>query len=357
MAASLLIVFALFASASAAANPCAFALVDSAARTWLFDVRALDSPSGYDLPRPDVEWSISMNLCGPTPKYCASDKGAQYVSYGSAIQFFTSAPPEPGSMCPSWDPPFAPVKCSYLCVPIAYTGAFVVEPLDSQNVGTGGLAFRYVPTADSPYDTFACPPDPNRNLPMLRSWTVNLLCDANGTKGTITWLKQVEEPSDCQYVGVGSAPEACGVAADGPFASPSPTASTTATATATATGTATATTSAVASATPSASAAPAGNGLINGVFSPLDRDVGIGGLGALLGAITLGLCILGGKRRMMPWQWMEESSGRSSLLDGAPSLRTRVRSGFAPSYGALGVTTPSSGAGAGAALQGVQEYR
>ena len=89
----------------------------------------------------------------------------------------------------------------------------------------------------------------------------------------------------------------------------------------------------------------------------------------MMGAVCLAGCILAGRRRMLPWQWLEGGTavqvGNPAAMDGASlSIRSRRGGFYGAGYGTLEVggaqaaAVPGAGAGAQrAGAQQVQEYR
>ena len=234
---------------------------------------------------------------------------------------------------------------------------------------TGGLVITYDPLPDSPADSNSCLPDLNRQgIPSLRYFTMYLQCNLlSSNMSDIVWTPGgVLEPNECNYTITGSTRAACGFQYPTPSATSSATTSSTSSATSSALGsrssistststssstssssnsatssatstsslsmtstpssTSSSTTSSTSSSTgsstgsstitlsPSSSSTSSSinnninnNALINGVFSQADRDVGIGSLGAFLGALTLACCIFAGRRKLLPWQWFDDN--------------------------------------------------
>lgn len=264
-----------------------------------FDLRDLSIDGGYSLRRDDLSWNISFNFCGSNTLYCADNTGAaQYISRSPVIQYFDDTVP-PGSTCNFYDPPYGLVPCTNRCIPLAIPDTLSMVPQSMNNVGTGGLRITWTPAYDSPQDPYTCPFDPNRNnLPFLRYVTINLACNLNGTVNAINFTGSVDEPTACSYVISGSSKAACGVTPPSPSPTPSVTASPSSTSSPT--GTSTGSGTPTSSSTVTVSSTPL---LIDGIFSPLDRDVGIGALGSVVGIVMFILCLFIAYRNLCPWQW------------------------------------------------------
>jgi len=297
---------------------CRPSLFDTTGGEWTFDLTGLYREEGYYGDRPDVQWGITWNVCGDSPFICAEPGIAQYVSYGTAIQIFTSEP-VPTGQCPTWDSSDL-VNCTQSCVPISTSGAMLVTALDPTNVATGGLRLTFPAPGDSPADPFSCNSNAN-GIPTLRNVAIILKCDNASTATNVTWAGQPEEPTECNYLITGTSAAACGRVVPSPSASPSftstasvtgtvtgsATASATSESTGTASGTASSTATATGTSVPSNSNSPlpsASSVQIFGVAaSPLDVQVGIGASGVFVGMAAAFLLVGLGTRGYLPWQW------------------------------------------------------
>jgi hypothetical protein len=385
---------------------CSFSQIDSATgQVWNFDLRGLYRDGGYggdEWYRPDVEWTFYANICGDTPYLCA-DGVAQYVSSAAVVQEINSLP-SPTS-CPIWDPPFGrQIPCTKTCIPVSYPNSAKISVANGNNLATGGLIITYDAVPDSPDDSNSCNPDLNRKgIPSLRYFTMYLKCDlTSNNMSKVDWeVGGVLEPNVCNYTITGLTRAACGFQYSPPTTSATPSAlatmssisSATATASSTTSATSsfsslstssstatsttslsmTSTTSSTSSATSSAtssstssststssssssptststSSAAAANGLINGLYSPIDRDVGVGTLGFFLGFLALGACIFAGKRRWLPWQWLEDDGREKGYREGSNYVQewtSQGRNGSMVGSATLSAATASSTGGGG----------
>lgn len=205
-------------------NTCRSVYFDDGGNSWSFDLCQLCRDPGSE-----YSWTDTLNhtfyynfgapVVGLNDSLRCTPPWHVYQSHGLFTQFWTDAPVCPTPSCVDPDTQKA-VCCTGDCFvlgggEVAGVGGTPLAPMplsliDASNPATGGISMQYAGLSN-PADPFQCANNPKTGCVTVRTVTMNVYCDPEGSPTSDPTFLGISEPTQCQYLLELKHKLACGV--------------------------------------------------------------------------------------------------------------------------------------------------